>query len=121
MDGLPAVKTYPNQKQIVIHRDKVSTNKEEEYYAKINIQSAHKAMKDMNGRDAGGFLLWSYLSLIADGTEWALSSAAVEETCGIKKDAYDRAVAMLIDKGYLVRRSGSNVYDFYQTPQKKEG
>ena len=76
-------------------------------------------MKDMNGRDAGGFLLWSYLSLIADGTEWALSSAAVEETCGIKKDAYDRAVAMLIDKGYLVRRSGSNVYDFYQTPQTK--
>lgn len=72
-------------------------------------------MKRMNGRRASGFLLWCYLSLNQEGYELALSNEAVLEACGMKKDAYDTAVSMLIEEKYLVRRDG-NTFDFYQFP-----
>lgn len=74
-------------------------------------------MKRMGGRRASGFLLWCYLSLNQEGYELALSNAAVSEACGMKKDAYDTAVSILIEERYLVRRAG-NTFDFYQFPQK---
>lgn len=113
MDGLPTVKKYPNQKLIVIHKavcDKDHT------YTLINREAMETAMKRMNGRRASGFLLWSYLSLNQEGFELALSNEAVLEACGMKKDAYDNAVAMLIEERYLVKREGKNTFDFYQFP-----
>ena len=110
------VKTYPNQKLIVIH--KVLCDKEHTYTV-INRKAMEMAMKKMNGKRASGFLLWCYLSLNQDGFELALSNEAVLETCGIKKDAYDNAVAMLIEERYLVRKDG-NTYDFFQFPDGVE-
>ena len=75
-------------------------------------------MRDMNGRAASGFLLWCYLSLNQDGFELDLSHEAVCKATGMKKDAYDTGVKLLREKGYLVLRSGSTVFDFYQVPKK---
>lgn len=36
---------------------------------------------------------------------------------GIKKDAYDRAMKILQEKGYLVAAEDSNVYDFFEIPK----
>ena len=77
------------------------------------------AMKRMNGRRASGFLLWCYLSLNKDGYELALSNKAVERACGMKKDAYDTAVSILIEELYLVSKDG-NTYDFYHFPNNIE-
>lgn len=74
-------------------------------------------MKRMNGRRASGFLLWCYLSLNQEGYELALSNVAVTETLGMSKDAYDTAVRLLIEEGYLVKRAG-NTYDFFQISTK---
>ena len=77
------------------------------------------AMKRMNGRRASGFLLWCYLSLNQEGYELALSNEAVKTACGMKKDAYDTAVSILMEEQYLVRKEG-NTYDFYQFPNNIE-
>ena len=74
-------------------------------------------MRRMNGRKASGFLLWCYLSLNQEGYELALSNVAVTETLGMSKDAYDTAVGLLIEEGYLVQRAG-NTYDFFQISTK---
>lgn len=76
-------------------------------------------MKRMNGRQASGFLLWCYLSLNKEGYELALSNEAVKEACGMKKDAYNTAVSILIEEQYLVCKAG-NIYDFYQFPNNIE-
>ena len=47
-----------------------------------------------------------------------LSYEAVHEAVGLSRDAYDTAVEKLIEKGYLVLRTGKTVYDFYEVPQK---
>lgn len=75
-------------------------------------------MRDMNGREASGFMLWCYLSLNQDGFELGLSYEAVHKATGIKQDAYNTGVRLLREKGYLVLRSGSTVFDFYQVPKK---
>ena len=116
MDGLPTVKTYPNQKLIVIHK---AVCDKEHTYTVINRKAMETAMKRMNGRRASGFLLWCYLSLNQEGYELALSNEAVKTACGMKKDAYDTAVSILMEEEYLVRKQG-NTYDFYQFPNNIE-
>ena len=48
-----------------------------------------------------------------------MSNEAVKIACGMKKDAYDTAVSILIEEQYLVRKDG-NTYDFYQFPNNVE-
>lgn len=108
-------KTSPNQKKITIHTVKPPKDK---IYTMFDRKVMEEAIKNMNGRQASGFLLWCYLSLNKDGYELSLSNEAVKEAIGISKDAYDTAIKLLIDKGYLVLRSGATVYDFYQVPKK---
>ena len=74
-------------------------------------------MRRMHGQQASGFLLWCYLSLNQEGYELALSNVAVSEATGMSKDAYDTAVRLLIEEGYLVQRAG-NTYDFFQISTK---
>ena len=116
MEGLPTVKTYPNQKLIVIHK---AVCDKEHTYTIINRKAMETAMKRMNGRRASGFLLWCYLSLNKEEYKLALSNEAVKLACGMKKDAYDTAVSILIEEQYLVRRDG-NTYDFFQFPNNIE-
>ena len=112
---MPAGKTSPNQKSVIIHKENCD---KEHIYSQFNRAAMEAAMKSMNGREASGFLLWCYLSLNQEGYELALSNVAVRETTGMSKDASDPAVRLLIEKGYLVQRSG-NKYDFYQVSQKE--
>ena len=63
--------------------------------------------------------LYLYLAKNADGYSFALSQKAAEEEAGIKKTSFHKYIDLLIQEGYLVRRSG-NTYDFYETPHKQE-
>ena len=63
--------------------------------------------------------LYLYLAKNADSYSFALSQKAAEKEAGIKKTSFHKYIDLLIQEGYLVRRSG-NTYDFYETPHKQE-
>lgn len=103
--------TYPNQKIVTIHRD----------YPKYNfLQISNENWMEFNKKH-GPFALQLYLYLAknADMYSFALSQQAALEEAGITKTTFHKYVKFLIDKGYLVYRSG-NKYDFYETPHKQE-
>ena len=81
-----------------------------------NKETMFEAMKILSGRDAPSFILWCYLSSNADNWTFALSPKAIEETIGMKIDAYNTAVNKLIEKGFLVLREQNTIYDFYEKP-----
>lgn len=106
--------TYPNQKTIIIHKD----------YPKSNfLQISNDHWMEINKQFSPyGLQLYLYLAKNADNYQLALSQAAAEVEAGIKRTSFNKYLKMLIDKGFLVWRSG-NTYDFYETPhepKKKE-
>ncbi len=64
------------------------------------------------------FVLYLYLSSNADGFDLALSQKAFEDATGIKKTTYHKAVALLVDEGYLQLKQG-NIYNFFTNPVPK--
>lgn len=82
-------------------------------YATINLEALQCAMIDLKGES---FKLWCYLTKNQNGYEFALSKVdAIKWGIG-SKSSYDRAVAELIEKKYLVETS-SNHFDFYELPK----
>jgi hypothetical protein len=64
------------------------------------------------------FKLWCYMAKNQNNHTFALSKVdAIKWGIG-SKSSYDRAVAELIEKGYLVETS-SNHYDFYEMPNSE--
>lgn len=62
--------------------------------------------------------MWLYLSKNQNGYEFALSRVdAIKWGIG-SKSSYDRAIAELKEKGYLVETS-KNHYDFYEKPKEE--
>ena len=106
------IKTFPNQKIVKIHKAQCDKT---HLYSVINLDAMRGAMKAFNGREANAFLLWCYFAMNQQDYEFALSNKAVEEAIGVKKDAYDSAIAKLIKAGYLVN-DGGNRYSFYEEP-----
>ena len=103
---------YPNQKIITIKKEKCDRDN---LYAMINIDAMEKAAIDLCGRTANAFILWCYFARNQNNYQLALSNKAVSAAMGLSKDAYDNAVSLLIDRGYLVRVK-DNMYDFYEVP-----
>jgi len=105
----------PNQKYIRIHKE--PTDKLH-HYSMINIEAMEKAMQAFSGRNANAFILWCYFANNRPGYGFALSSAAVEQATGIKRDAYNHAMRLLMDGGYI-KPSGikdGRYYDFIERP-----
>ena len=107
-------KTYPNQKNVVIHKD----------YPKNNfLQISNDHWMEINKRYTPyGLQLYLYLAKNANNYQLALSPAAAEQEAGIKRTTFNKYIGLFIEAGYLVWRSG-NTYDFYETPhepKKKE-
>jgi hypothetical protein len=64
-------------------------------------------------------MLYLYLASNANGFELALSAVAIREAIGMPPSTYRDQFAKLVDKGYLVQqREGSNIYHFYEVPQR---
>ena len=103
--------SYPNQKIIVIHREKPDKDF-------LQIKNTH--WMEFNKRYGPYALqLYLYLAKNADGYSLALSPAAAEMEAGIKKTSFYEYIKKLKKEGYLVQRNG-NTYDFYETPHKQE-
>lgn len=101
--------TVPHQKIIHINKESVDKN-----FLTISKENWYNANKDL---EPYGLVLYLYLAGNKDGYDLALSQEAAEEA-GIKKTSFHKYVNVLIEKGYLVQKSG-NIYDFYEKPHKE--
>lgn len=63
-------------------------------------------------------MLYLYLASNANNYEFALSPAAIRQAIGMPASTYRDQFVKLVDKGYLVQRKESAIYDFYETPQR---
>jgi len=105
--------TVPNQKKIVIHREKCERD-----FLQIKKENWFAANKDL---EPYGLQVYLYLAGNRDGFNLELSQEAAEREVGIKKTTFHKYINLLIEKGYLVQRSeNSNIYDFYEIPQEKK-
>lgn len=105
--------TVANQKVVHVNRQKCDKN-----FLQISKESWYAANKDL---EPYGLQLYLYIAGNKDGFDLALSQEAAERDAGIKKTSFHKYVNIMIDKGYLVpRKEGSNIYDFYEVPKRKE-
>lgn len=105
----------PNQKYIHIRKE--PTDKQH-HYSMINLDAMREAMRKYSGRNANAFILWCYFANNRPGYGFALSSAAVENATGLKRDAYNHAMALLMKDGHI-KPTGikdGRSYDFIERP-----
>ena len=100
--------TFPNQRMVNIHREKIESDflgiKNENWMAASRILGAT------------AFRLYIYLAANADNYCLALSPAAIAQEIGMAKSTYHDQFKKLESLGYLVKSHG-NTYDFYEVPQ----
>lgn len=104
--------TSANQKTIKVLKEKCD---KENLYAIFNLEALNAAMLDLKGES---FKLWCYLNKNQNEYTFALSKVDALKWGIGSKSSYDRAIAELIEKGYLVETS-SNHYDFYEMPKEE--
>ena len=105
----------PNQKYIHIRKE--PTDKQH-HYTMINLEAMENAMRTFSGRNANAFILWCYFANNRPGYGFALSSAAVEQATGLKRDAYNHAMKLLQEGGYIKPTHVNDLrnYDFIERP-----
>ena len=102
--------TVPNQRRVAIHRERVASD-----FLGIKNSSWQAAARDLG---AQALMLYLYFASNANGFMLALSPAAVRQATGMPPSTYRDQFPKLLDRGYLVQRGNSNIYDFYETPQR---
>ena len=102
--------TVPNQRVVTIHRERAASD-----FLGIKNSSWQAAARDLG---AQALMLYLYFASNANGFMLALSPAAIERTVGMPPSTYRDQFRKLINRGYLVQRGDSNIYDFYETAQR---
>ena len=100
--------TYPNQRQVKIHRERASSD-----FLGIKNENWQAAARDLRPH---ALALYLYLAANADNYTLALSPAAVRQSIGMARSTYHDQFQVLVDKGYLVSNGGST-YDFFEIPR----
>ena len=104
------LKTVPNQVCIYTHR----LNVDKKNYTMMDRAAEQAAMNDLD--KIGSLKLWLYMTKNKDQYRFALSPKDCE-SWGISAASYRSGKKDLEEKGYLVRRQGSNIVDFYEVPR----
>ena len=108
----------PNQRSITTHKEPTNNEKEENYYAKINLRALKNAMSTLTPK---AFELWIYLSKNQDNHFFWLSKVDFLSWSKVKSSSYYEAFNELKNMGYLVERKDSgNSFDFYEIPKVDE-
>ena len=103
-------KTFPHQRMVRVHRERVTSD-----FLGIKNKHWQAAARDLG---AHALMLYLYLASNADGFKLALSPVAIRQAIGMPASTYRDQFVKLIDKGYLVQRGDSNIFDFYETSQR---
>ena len=116
------ITTYPNQKRILIKRNKIDSRKT---FLTIQGENLEAAMNRLNGT---ALKLYLYLAMNRDGYELAFSPQYFADKFNTSLNSARDAVQILIKEGFLTMRKG-NSYDFNEIgnstsavklPSKKE-
>ena len=101
--------TYPNQRQITIHKCD-----EPKGYSKIDVAANKLAMSSLN---YSAYMLYMLLCMNATGFTMSLSKAAICNETSLTKNPYYAGFNTLVEAGYLVQRPRSKcLFDFYEDP-----
>lgn len=115
---MPFYNSNPNQRSITIHKEPTNNEKEDNYYAKINLNALQKAMSSLSAK---AFELWVYMSKNQDNHFFWLSKVDFLSWSTFKESAYYEAFNELKRLEYLVeRKKGSNQFDFYEIPKEEK-
>ena len=110
--------TVPNEKIIKCGAEGKAPCDEFNIYAKINKEAMFDAIDDLTPTT---FQVWLYLASQTKNYTFAFSPVAVSQETHITKRSLQEGIRVLIEKKYLIQREdGSNIYDFYEHPQKEE-
>ena len=105
--------TVENQRRVLVHRDMPKDN--EGNFLLIKKDNLYAAYRDLN---ATALCLYLYLAGNKDGFDLA---KAIHNEMGLPESTCRDQFKVLVNKGYLVRRSEtSNRYDFYEIPKEKK-
>ena len=99
------ITTYPNQKRILIKRNKIDSRKT---FLTIQGENLEAAMNRLNGT---ALKLYLYLAMNRDGYELAFSPQYFADKFNTSLNSARDAVQILIKEGFLIMRK-SNSYDF---------
>ena len=99
------ITTYPNQKRILIKRNKIDSRKT---FLTIQGENLEAAMNKLNGT---ALKLYLYLAMNRDGYELAFSPQYFADKFNTSLNSARDAVQILIKEGFLIVRKG-NSYDF---------
>ena len=102
--------TVPNQRIIAINREYAASD-----FLGIKNTNWQAAARDLG---AHALMLYLYFASNANGFQLALSPAAIRQAVGMPQSTFRDQFTKLIDRGYLVQRGESNIYDFYENPRR---
>lgn len=100
--------TFPNQRQVRIHREPIESD-----FLGIKNENWQAASRDLG---AHGLRLYLYLAANANNFMLALSPAAVRQAIGMARSTYSDYFQILLEKGYIVANSKGS-FDFYERPR----
>ena len=107
--------TVPNQRIITVNK---SLCNKDNIYTIINMESLKTAMNLLKNNS---FKFWMYFTKNQDGFYSALSKVDALKWCNFSERTYTNTFSELEKLGYLIKnKDGSNHYNFYDLPQKKE-
>lgn len=112
------VYVYPNQKIMQINKQPCDKNNP---YGTINYKSMSEAMQTLcvGSKTAAPFVLWCYLAKNKPNAPFYASNVAFTKFTGLSKKSYDNAMAVLIEKGFLVKKEG-RLYEFNELLQQED-
>ena len=101
--------TYPNQRQIAIHKCDGKQN-----YSKIDRAANLRAMSTLG---YSAYMLYMRLCMNATDFKMILSKAAICDETSLTKNVYYAAFKKLEEQGYLVKKPNTEcLFDFYEDP-----
>lgn len=110
------IKTVPNQRVITIHKEPTDKG---HLYTTLNLEALNDAVKELKSQR--GIKLYLYLAKNQNNYTTALSSSDFCEWANCGMTAYNTAFAELEEKGYLIKKAGTDtIYTFYDKAQKQE-
>ena len=103
--------TNPNQRRICIFKVESETG-----YTKLNVASNRTAMAQLG---YSAYMLYMYFCINATGFNLILSKVALCSETKLSANMYYAAFNELVEKGYLVRKPGTQcLYNFYEDPNR---
>lgn len=102
----------PNQDFVTVSKEPCDKS---HIYMTINQEAVRLAVKDLTPVQ---FQVWLYFAKNQAGYTFAVSPAAALDEFGIKKDTFQKAKAVLKEKGYLIEdlAKGKNHWIFKEIP-----